>query len=110
MMDPVRALDSIYKIVSAFYDAGYLYSAREKEKEMKVERSKEWWLNSARREEEANVVKLNPGNGAREALIRIMPDMPKVEVPDPLRADMILASLWCEGFKIVPLDPKDEEQ
>ena len=93
MMDPVRALDSIYKIVSAFYDAGYLYSAPEEEKEIA-----------------SNVVKFNPGNGAREALIKMMPDLSKMDAPNPLKADMILANLWLVGFKVVPLEPKDEEQ
>jgi hypothetical protein len=49
----------------------------------------------------------NPGNGAREAIIawfdRRAP-MPR-SIEDTV--DSLLAHLWTEGFKVVPLESKD---
>ena len=53
-----------------------------------------------------NVIKLglyrNPGNGAREALQRYFEGQQLAGV------DHLLAWLWINGFKVVPLDVKDE--
>ena len=57
--------------------------------------------------------KPNPGNGAREALIRVLdaevdlnpsaePGGAALKLPDRL-----LAALWVEGFKIVPVTDGD---
>ena len=62
-----------------------------------------------------NVVQLsdyrNKGNGAREALMSIIVKAPAKclgEWDAPACADLILAYLWMDGFKIVPLTPDDE--
>lgn len=53
------------------------------------------------------VVQLRPasvGNGAREAMQRVLVDMR--EGYDNLEpVDAILALLWIEGFKVTPLEP-----
>lgn len=55
---------------------------------------------------------LPKGNGAREALINILDTelLAHACYPDPAlsTADAILALLWIEGFKIVPLEREDE--
>jgi hypothetical protein len=52
-----------------------------------------------------------PGNGAREALLRVFLDNSDIwimedETPDNL-VDFMLAELWMRGFKVVPLEPDD---
>lgn len=56
------------------------------------------------------------GNGAREAVITWLSGPPACPVPedysgkrtfDEVTADALLAYLWHEGFKIVPLDHHD---
>lgn len=52
----------------------------------------------------------NAGNGAREALIEIGKNCPfhmRDEIA-PHWADDLLANLWANGFKVVPLDPSDD--
>lgn len=50
-----------------------------------------------------NAEPVNPGNGAREALIDFC-----VFAGDPAEmADDMLAQLWLRGFKVVPVDPGD---
>lgn len=47
------------------------------------------------------------GNGASEALIDIVKDLP-FRVPDNISgawADQVLMELWSRGFKVVPLEP-----
>lgn len=48
----------------------------------------------------------NPGNGAREALIGALVMAPNPSRPSgiELLADYLLAHLWAQEFKIVPLD------
>lgn len=49
------------------------------------------------------------GNGAREALIEVALDLPNTSDEDAaVWTDWILAELWMRGFKVVPLEPKDE--
>jgi hypothetical protein len=65
-----------------------------------------WQLNPHEQENDmADVVKLNPGNGALEAIGRYLKAFPDLilhtEVDD---ASHFLAWLWQEGFKVVPLD------
>ena len=48
----------------------------------------------------------NKGNGAREALLKALGSAPFFE---EMAADHILASLWMAGFKVVPLEPGDED-
>ena len=54
----------------------------------------------------------NPGNGAREALLAVA-EFALVEPTRPSEtllgrtADALLAYLWVEGFKVVPLEDKD---
>jgi hypothetical protein len=55
----------------------------------------------------------NPGNGAREAMIDLLQDnhisaRPLGKWDCPAVADYILALLWERGFKVVPLDDKDQ--
>ncbi len=51
------------------------------------------------------------GNGAREVLIEIVTHMADCQSCGALtleeRADVILGSLWIEGFKLVPLEDED---
>lgn len=57
-----------------------------------------------------NVVQLSDyrhtGNGARETLIEIL--FQNFDGDNLEFADWILGHLWCEGFKVVPLDDEDE--
>ena len=50
-------------------------------------------------------------NGAREAVIRWLegPPIADPELPDfsIVSADNLMAYLWLEGFKIVPLEPRE---
>lgn len=61
-----------------------------------------------------NVIELsdyrNKGNGAREALCRYLHGVnpENANKAELARVDCILAYLWTEGFKIVPLEPVDE--
>ena len=53
----------------------------------------------------------NPGNGAREAIMAWL-DAPPVANPAEetffaVSADALLAYLYVEGFKVVPLEDKD---
>lgn len=52
--------------------------------------------------------KRNPGNGAREALIECLGLAPVPENGMDALADYILAWLWTQGFKIVPLNTIDK--
>jgi hypothetical protein len=54
------------------------------------------------------VIKLNPGNGAREAMIATLENIPDGCWKPYEHVDLILAHLWVEGFKVVPLEPGDE--
>jgi hypothetical protein len=54
-----------------------------------------------------NVVRLHNGNGAREAINRVFE---KWGVRSIGEADYLIASLWAEGFKIVPLEVKDKQE
>jgi hypothetical protein len=54
------------------------------------------------------VVKLNPGNGAREAMIKTVNTVHPYRDNPSRFADKLLAHLWIEGFKVVPLDAGDE--
>jgi hypothetical protein len=61
----------------------------------------------------SNIVKLddyrNKGNGAREALMKIVLKPPEVNAAEAIEiVDTLLANLWYEGFKVVPLTPEDE--
>ncbi len=61
----------------------------------------------------SNIVKLddyrNKGNDAREALMRIILKPPIVNISEAVEiTDKLLANLWYEGFKVVPLTPDDE--
>lgn len=50
---------------------------------------------------------VEPGNGAREALIRIFEEHGCDELGDPAAvesADVVLMKLWDAGFKVVPLE------
>lgn len=64
----------------------------------------------------ADVVNLspyrNPGNGAREALMRYT-ELPSVRLEGGgdsglCAVDHLLARLWAEGFKIVPVEEKSD--
>lgn len=49
------------------------------------------------------------GNGAREALSRVLDaedDLLSTNPPLDL-VDHLLAALWVEGYKVVPLEPDD---
>jgi len=48
---------------------------------------------------------VNPGNGARDALIEIM-KATSLENPEG-KTDVLLTLLWFHGFKVVPLDGND---
>ena len=57
----------------------------------------------------AHVINLpRPGNGAREALDRIFGAEWGGDTPGDY-IDTFLTELWCEGFKVVPLDKNDED-
>lgn len=65
---------------------------------------------------EAEFRKPRSGNGAREAVIAWLAGPPVCPAPDSsdglrdfneMTADALLAYLWLEGFKIVPLDSDD---
>jgi hypothetical protein len=53
------------------------------------------------------------GNGAREALERVLDTECEIHPPDPEKdyaltlPDRLLALLWVEGYKIVPLEDGD---
>lgn len=47
------------------------------------------------------------GNGAREALGDVLERLDSRPIDGLTRADQILAVLWYDGFKIVPLDSFD---
>lgn len=47
------------------------------------------------------------GNGGREALGGVLERLEKRPIDGLTRADQILAVLWYDGFKIVPLDSSD---
>ena len=50
---------------------------------------------------------VNPGNGAREAMIGVFMAVMNVRVPENAALDLsdgILLELWARGFKVVPLD------
>ena len=52
------------------------------------------------------------GNGAREAVVewtgRILRDYDELLMTDSVSlANNLLAFLWSEGFKVVPLEPED---
>ena len=53
----------------------------------------------------------NPGNGAREAILAWLEAPPVTNPVDAeffsVSADALLAWLWTEGFKVVPLEAKD---
>lgn len=53
------------------------------------------------------------GNGAREALERVLDEQcdlfpPEVDDCGLGLQDRLLAGLWVEGFKVVPLGPEDK--
>ena len=58
-----------------------------------------------------NDAKFRPGNGAREAVIRWLDGKPIADPEHPdffsVSADNLLAYLWVEGFKIVPIEPHE---
>ena len=53
---------------------------------------------------------MNPGNGARTALRKVF--VARYLIDDPYcvdsELDQVLAELWIEGFKIVPLDKSED--
>ena len=53
---------------------------------------------------------MNPGNGARAALRKVFAARYLVDDPNCLDSelDQVLAELWIEGFKIVPLDKSED--
>lgn len=53
--------------------------------------------------------RLPPGNGSRESLIDALKKRPKGHETDATLADWILALLWYDGFKIVPLDGTEQK-
>ena len=51
----------------------------------------------------ADIIKLHPGNGARECLIELAQEAKWG--PDPVQlVDDFLLVLWHKGFEIVPVD------
>lgn len=50
---------------------------------------------------------MNRGNGAREALIKILTDDGEEERPD-LLADYLLTMLWLAGFVVKPLSAAEQ--
>lgn len=52
----------------------------------------------------------HPESGGREALIAVAQDLPSTSDEDAAKwAEWILASLWTQGFKVVPLDLSDDK-
>ena len=47
------------------------------------------------------------GNGARKALIEALGPGDRISNPEGY-ADYLLAALWADGFKVVPLERADE--
>lgn len=54
--------------------------------------------------------RFNPGNGAREAMIEHILEVEGVTQEDAETwADYTLADLWVRGFKVVPVERKDQD-
>jgi len=56
-----------------------------------------------------DVVRIWPGNGAREALIEVALDLPNTSDEDArVWTDWLLAELWSRGFWVVPIPDNRE--